>query len=538
MTSIATTLGAGSGIDTAALVTSLVSAAFDPKDAALKTKETANTAKISSLATLSNGIDSFASALSSLISGGSLRTQPSSSNAAILTATAKAGASIGTLSAQVEVRQLAQAQSLVSAPVASSAGNVGQGSFTIAVGATTKTVTIDATNDSLAGLARAINATGAGVTAGVITDASGARLTLKGTTGAANAFTLTPAAGADPGLARFAYGNGQTGGMTQAQAAQDAIVRMDGVDVTRPANTIDDLVDGVSLSLVSAQPGTTVSLGATRPTAAIGQAVTDFVDAYNELKGEIDTATQSATTSSDGTSGALYGNATIRDMQRQLARLTSTVLASGGAYRTLAEIGVQTNRDGTLTVNTAQLNGALAANPDAVEALFNPTQHSSSPLVKITSAFGATKPGTYQLANIVAANGATNASGTIAGAAAITTGTKLYAASTSPAAGLVIEPQGDVASATVTVDLGLGGALQAIRDSLRATNGALATLSTQLTTEKSDLASQRTKLTTDQGDYKTRLTNQYATMETRVSALKATQSYLTQQIAAWNKSDS
>ena len=402
VTSIATTLGAGSGIDTTALVTSLVSASFDPKDAALKTQETANSAKISSLATLSNGIDSFASALSTLISGGTLKTQPSTSNSAILTATAKTGASIGNLSAQVEVRQLAQAQSLVSNYLPGAAATVGQGNITITAGGTTKTVTIDPTNDSLAGLARAINTSGAGITATVVTDTNGSRLALKGATGAAGAFTITPAADADPALARFAYAAGQTGGMTQAQAAQDAIVRLDGVDVTRASNTVDDLVDGVSLSLVSAQPGTTVSLGATRPSAAISQAVSDFVAAYNELKGEIDTATQSATASSDGTAGALYGNSTIRSMQQQLAKLTSTPLSTSGGYQTLAEIGVSTNRDGTLAVDTNQLNAALANNPDAVEALFNPTQHASSPLIKITSAFGAAKAGTYQLTNIVA----------------------------------------------------------------------------------------------------------------------------------------
>ena len=537
MTTIASTLGVGSGIDTTALVTTLVSASFDPKDTVLKTKETANTAKISSLATLNNGIDAFASALATLISGGTLQTQPSTSNSAILTATAKSGAQIGSLSAQIDVRQLAQAQSLVSATATGGAATaVGLGALTIGVGGTSTTVTIDATNNSLAGLARAINTSGAGITASVVTDANGARLTLKGATGTAGAFTITPAAGADASLAAYAYGNGQTGGMTQAQAAQDAIVRLDGVDIARASNTIDDLVDGVTLKLVSAVPGTTVSLGATRPTAAITQAVSDFAAAYNELKTQIDTATASALTSADGNSGPLYGNPSIRSMQQQLAKLTSTTLSTAGGYSTLAEIGVKTSVDGTLSVDGSALTSALSKNPDAVEALFNPTQHASDSLIRITSAFGATKPGTYALADIVAGTGGTNTSGTIAGVAGVTTGTKLFASASSKASGLVIEPQGNVASATVTVDSGLGGALQAIRDSLRATNGILAALSTQLTTEKTSLANSRTKLTTDEAAYKTLLTGQYATMDTRVAAYKATLSYIQQQVAVWTKS--
>lgn len=641
---ILTALGGGSGIDTGSLVSGLVSATYDPKDAALKTKETANTAKISQLATLTSGIDTFASALNTLISGGTLSTQPSSSDTSILTAKAKAGASIGGLSATLEVRQLAKAQSLVSDYYANSGTALGLGSLTLATAAgKTFNITIDASNNSLAGVARAVNATNSGVVASVVTDANGARLVLKGQTGSANSFSLLPGANSDAslnklsygvqsmkligadvassyymtdsssvpvgqgdmtltvggvsqtitidashdnldglvsaingaglgvtarvatdpngsflviddanggtpsftltpsntaqaGLARFAYG-AATPQMTQAQGAQDAIIRMDGVDIARPSNTIDDVIDGVTLNLVTAQPGASVTLGATRPTDAITQAVSDFVAAYNELKTQIDTATASANTSADGTAGALYGNSSIREMQRQLSRLTSTVLTTAGTGpQTLAEIGVSTNRDGSLTLTSATLTAALNANPDAVEAMFNPTQHSSNPLLKITSAMGATKPGTYSVANVTASVNGSSAQGTIAGVSGVTTGTSLYASVTSAASGLVIEPQGDVASATITVDLGLGGALQAIRDSLRATGGVLDTLSSSLSTEKTSLADQRTKMQSDEADYQTRLTNQFASMNTQVTNYKSIQSYLEQQVAVWTQS--
>jgi len=169
--------------------------------------------------------------------------------------------------------------------------------------------------------------------------------------------------------------------------------------------------------------------------------------------------------------------------------------------------------------------------------MFNPTQHSSSPLITITSAMGATKPGTYTVTNVTAAVGTTSAQGTIAGVAGVTTGSRLYASVTSAASGLVIEPTGDVASATITVDAGLGGALQAIRDALRQSGGVLDSLSSQLTSEKTDLADQRTAMESAEDAYRTQLTNQFATMTTRVSNYKSIQSYLTQQIAIWTKSD-
>ncbi|QJU57325.1 flagellar filament capping protein FliD [Sphingomonas sp. AP4-R1] len=642
---ILTALNANNGIDTGSLVTGLVSATYDTKTAAVTAKETANTAKISSLATLSNGIDAFSTALTTLISGGSLFTQPTSSNTSVLTATAKAGSQIGALSAQLSVRQVAQAQSLVSPYYANAGAAVGTGTIVIGSGANSYAVTINSGNNTLAGLAQAINSSGAGVTASVVTDSTGARLTLKGATGAANAFTITPGPDASADLAKLAFNasgmtvsgssvvspalkdattaavgqgnftlttaqgsatitidsasdnltgmadainnaglgvtasivtdasgsrlaisdsnggltapsftlqpaaNAQVGqvrfvypqptsGMTQAQSAQDAIVRLDGVDVSRASNTIDDLIDGVSLNLVSAAPNETITLGASRPTDAIKQAVSDFVAAYNELKGQIDTATATSVTGTDGsvTTGPLYNNSAIRQMQTQLSRLTSTVLNTSGGPSTLAEIGVVTNRDGTLTLDNALLTKQLTAYPDAVEAMFNPTQHASSPLIKITSAMGATKPGTYQLTNIVAQTSEHSASGTIAGVAGVTTGGSLYASVTSGASGLVIQPSGDIASATITVDLGLGGALQAIRDSLRASGGVLDALSTQLTTEKTDLTDQKTKIADDSANYRDRLTTQFAAMNTRVAAYKATQSYLEQQVAVWTKS--
>ena len=327
--------------------------------------------------------------------------------------------------------------------------------------------------------------------------------------------------------------------MTRAQSAQDAIVRMDGVDVTRASNTVDDLIDGVTLTLVSAAPGETVSLTANRPTAAIKQAVSDFVSAYNEMKGQIDTASAVSVANSDGTTsqGPLYGNSAVRTMQTQLSRLTSTILNTSGGPQTLADIGVSTNRDGTLSLDDSVLTKALNSYPDAVEAMFNPTQHASNPLIRITSAIGAVKPGTYTLANIVAATGSASASGTIDGTALVSTGQQLYASVSSKASGLVIEPQGNVASATVTIDLGLGGALQAIRDSLRASGGVLDSLSTQLNDTKTDLADQQTTLSQQQSDYEDRLTTQFSTMNTRVASFSAIKSYLTQQIAVWTKSD-
>ena len=224
-------------------------------------------------------------------------------------------------------------------------------------------------------------------------------------------------------------------------------------------------------------------------------------------------------------------------LRRELSRLTSTVLASGGAYSTLAEVGVATQRDGTLIVDSARLETALTNNPDSVEALFNPGQTSDNPLVKITSAYGRAKPGTYAVSNLVPGDALTPASGKIAGKDAIGAANRLVAAVTSPASGLVIEPQGAVASANVTVDLGLSGALKAISDLLTASSGPFATSTSRLKSEATHLAENRTKVEEREKAYAERITKQFTVMNKQVSAFKATQSYIEQQVALWTKSD-
>lgn len=536
--SILTALGAGSGIDTAALTTNLVSAAFSDKESQLQKKTDTNTAQISSLGTLSNGIDSFASALQQLVVGGTLKSQPSSSNSAIVTATAQNGSAIGNLSAQIEVRQVATAQSLVSGYV--SPANIGSGSLTLTTPTGSFNIAISSSNNTLSGLAAAINATNtgttpSGVTANVVTDSSGTRLVIKGATGAANTFSLAANSDANSDLARFAStGTGAT--MTVAQAAQDAIIRMDGVDSAHASNTVSDLLPGVTLNLVSAQPGTTVSLGVTRPTDAITQAVNDYVSAYNTLLGEITTAIAPASTDGTTPSGPLYGNSAIGQMKTMLQRITSTTLSSyPNGPQTLAEIGVSTGQDGTLSVDANKLATAMSTYPDAIEAMFNPTQRSSNPLIKITSAMGATKPGTYTVTNVVAG---TPPSGTVDGVAFLPSASDpsgLVASITSDATGLQIQPQGNVASATITIDAGISGVLQGIRDQLRATGGILDTLSQSLTTAKSSLADAKTALTNQENTYQSQLSAQFTAMQTAVSNYKSIQSYMTQQIAQWSK---
>jgi len=141
--SIGYSLGIGSGIDTKALVEELAAASKAPKEALIARREADNTAKVSALANASNAIDSFASALSALVSGGTLFTQPSVSDPTVLGAKAIAGTNISSLSAQVEVMQLAQAQTLASVNLTAASDPVGQGDITLNTAKGSVTITMD-----------------------------------------------------------------------------------------------------------------------------------------------------------------------------------------------------------------------------------------------------------------------------------------------------------------------------------------------------------------------------------------------------------
>jgi flagellar hook-associated protein 2 len=465
MTSIPVALGIGSGIDTAALVTQLVDAQFANKTKLITGRQETVEAQISAISQLRSNLNGFSLALSNLIAGGSLSTQPISADTSVVAASLLPGARIAGLSAEVEVQQLATAQVVTSAPIADRTAPVGKGTLTITLGTTSWTgdvptgftpkagatpiaVTIGDADNSLNGIANAINAARAGVTATVVSDVNGARLSIKGATGAEQSFTIDvvedPAA---PGLSAFTF-NTSSQALSLTRKAVDAVIAVDGVALRRPTNSVSDVLTGVKLDLVKAAPGQTIAITTSPPTAGLSQAMTDIVDTYNELL-------NAAKQDTNATTGVLRSDAGAREMLRLLGKLTNRDLNPDGAPgepRTLAELGVRTNRDGTLTLDTGQLSRVLAANGPAVERM-------------LTGA--------------------------------------------------------------------LGQALRQISIDLTSRGGGLTASEAGYNRLKTQLARQQEAITLQVADMRERLTRQFAGMDARVSAYKATQSFLEQQIKSW-----
>ncbi|WP_413060569.1 flagellar filament capping protein FliD [Sphingomonas carotinifaciens] len=469
--SLFTSLNTGSGVDLSTLVPGLVEAQFAARTAALKAKSETLTTQISAVAKLKSGITDFNSALKSLTEGGTLATQPGSSNSAVLTASGTPGAKLAGLSKSITVNALATAQTAATTTPLSKTAAIGTGTLTITLGTATYSadgkamtgfapgaatpidITIDAENATIDKIAAKINAANAGVTASVVTNADGsAYLAMKGKTGAAQAFTVSGTGG----LSALNVGTGATGTRLSGVAA-NAELTVDGIDVERASNTVDDLVDGVKLTLVSASP-TPVTLGAALPTAALSSVVSDFVSTVNSMMTDVKAAT-------DPITGDLRSDSAAKALQRSLQSITLTKVVPGsftdGTPTTLAEIGVTTNeKTGALQVDAKRLSEVLAKYPDAVEAMFAP---SGSNLMGLSAQLG-----------------------------------KIQLAASSTTYGLDASTK-------------------------------------RLNEAQSDTTQAQDKLTDQRETTTTRMTAQFASMNSKVSAYKSVQSFMDQQIKMWTK---
>jgi len=202
-----------------------------------------------------------------------------------------------------------------------------------------------------------------------------------------------------------------------------------------------------------------VTLGSTTPTSALSQAVSDVVETYNQVMATL-------TEQTDPVTGVLRADPAAKTLLSSLKALTLAPLSGdtgGGSPTTLAQIGVATNRDGTLRVDAAALSNAMLTNSTAIETMLN---------------------------------------GSADGKA------------------------------------GLGAVLNAITTSATNTTIGLGASQTRYTAAQSAIADAEAKIADQSAAMTTRLTQQFSSMNSRVSSYKSIQSFLTNQIAAWNKSDS
>jgi flagellar hook-associated protein 2 len=351
-----TSTGLGTNLNVNAIVPSLVNAEIAPIMTLLQAKQTADKSTISALGTVKSTLSALQAALEAITTGTALTgLAASSSNASVFTATASSSAVAGTYN--IEVNTLAKTNTIMSSAYANANTVVGDGTITVNAGGSSFNVTLSPGNDTLANLRDAINnaSNNTGVSAAIITAVDGAHLSLSSTqTGTANAVSVTSP------LLTF----------TTASAASDAKIFVNGLQCNSSSNVISGAISGITLNLVSAQPGTQNTLTVAANTQGAVGAVQAFVNNYNTALTTLQQAT--AYNASTKQAGPLLGDISTQSLLGQMQSITGGSLSMAAFnVSTLSQIGITTNKDGTLSVNTSTLTAALQSNAQGVQALLS-----------------------------------------------------------------------------------------------------------------------------------------------------------------------
>ena len=377
--------GLGSGLDVNSIITQLMAIERQPLTA-LQTKATTIQSTVSEYGKIKSAVSTLRDLSFKLASATTWgQTVGSSSNTAAVNATTTTGSAPGNYS--VEVQKLASVQTNATGVFGAASTLVGAGtlhielgtygagqtSFTPKAGATAVDITIAAT-DKLSDVRDKINAAGAGVTALIMTDATGSRLLLRSNaSGAENAFRTTVAdadgGNADAaGLSALAFD--PTAGaavMTQNQTAANAAATINGLAVTSPSNTLANIVDGLTLTL-SAVTTAPVSVDVVTDKESLKKTITGFAEAYSALTKLISTDTKYDATTKRG--GPLQGDSAAVALQRQMRNLAGTSSGASTTFGHLSDIGLELQRDGSMTVNATKIDNALA-NVTELKKLFS-----------------------------------------------------------------------------------------------------------------------------------------------------------------------
>lgn len=365
--------GLGSGMDTSSIVSSLVAAAKTPITK-LQTEKTAyNTqskkitdikTKLTTLQTAAKAIDTKKETLSNKVA---------SSDEKILKATSTGGAAMGTF--KVEVSATATSERTYSNTFANrdGAGIAGDGTLSIKVGSGTAIdVKIEPT-DTLDGIAAKINSSGAQVSAGVFYDGKEYRLQVTGKqTGEANAIEFTETSDLKLGLNDPA---------NEKQAASDAVVKIDGMEVKSSTNSISGAVPGVTINVV--EKGTS-TLTVDRDSDGLKTKLDSFISAYNDVMKTLNNEFANVAGVTKGRE-SLGGDGTMHTLQSTLRTLATGKNDNGDStLQTLASIGVTSGRDGTLTLDATKFSAAVDKDYHGVSSLLAGTTDGKGLMNKVT----------------------------------------------------------------------------------------------------------------------------------------------------------
>jgi len=349
--------GLASGLDTNSIVDKLVALESQPITANTA-YQAALTAQISSIGDISSKIKALSAASQSLgtsgVSANTVSQTPAGTNAV-----AGAGALAGSYA--VTVNSVATSARARSGQFQTANDTVAGGDLVMHVQGVATTISI-AANSDLGSVVKQINSSGAPVSAAVVSDGSHMYVSLT------NRATGKPiGSAADGGLTIDSDGTGL--GMAVTQNATNAIVQVDDLTVESQSNAISTAIPGVTLTATqkTTSPSNLV-ISQNQGQSAAG--IQGFISAFNAVVTALQPSLR-PDPSNPPASGTLLDGSTALGLEQSMNRMLSYQVVPSGTVRTLADMGVKLQNDGTLTLDTTTFNKVLAKDPDALNAIFN-----------------------------------------------------------------------------------------------------------------------------------------------------------------------
>lgn len=386
VSSIVSRLGAGSGVDMVQLASDLAEARYATQVAQIESRNEVLEARISAASLLRNQLSQLASALGDRIRTGDLAPAPTIGNPSVAKVSVLPGSSPSG-SYALEVTRLAAGQTLALGAYSDGSELVGEGTFTLRFGTVDgATFTADsnraqvdiavAADDTLATLANKINAANAGVTAYVANGTNGAQLVLKGAEGAQSGFVVETASAAatpsaTPGDLAFLAWNPASDSGQLRQQAEDAAFLFDTVPMTSASNHVSDLPEGIELDLTSTNIGNPTQISFAERSSQVTGVMGDLVNALNDITAQL-------RESANALGGELGSDTGARRLKATFAALSSQIVmpnAASGEPRTLGDLGLSLNRDGSFRLDAQRLQNTLATSPQGAAAMFTTGLH-------------------------------------------------------------------------------------------------------------------------------------------------------------------
>ena len=533
----------GSGLNITQLVDSIVAAEIEPVKELINKNVGVNDLAISEVAKFRVKAAILEGALS--VAGETGVFQVKSSSTAVSMEVSDANAlSVGNTS--IKINRLASRQVLEFSGFASVDATVGAGTLTVEAGSwsaddifsanssvTAQTVTVASGGVSIKDFAIKMNAL-SGITAQIVNKGDGTfSLSLMSEFGEKNSLRITASAG---GPTTF----DTTDGSNEIAAAQDAEILINGITVLREKNTITDLVSGATLTL-NAVSASNVDLSVATDTAGATGELQALVDQINTMRSYLKEASARGLNGADG--GALAGDALIASIGRELGSITTSPLTGFGAEPFyLTDLGVKTNLDGTLSIDTLKLESVLIKSPEKLNAIYNSSN--SMQLDNLQVSFGSSaKPLTGVQGFLYdAASDSATINGQALSSRTNANGDREFYKLNGNFNGMIINAGTlSVADGNLASDVYIGRSLvNKLSDYLET-----------ITSVRGDITTKETYLKARAADYKDKLTEaddkaeiieareliKFAKMEQAVTKLKSTGDYITTIMKAWAKSD-